>query len=135
MGGGRTETHRDDEYLMSGAHDGATSATLRNKNADFASCGAMAGLYIENTTQSTNSLIASASELEITTDDSISWDKDDVYEIYKTGTKNSFISSQIVDLSRGWRTDPKDMDRGWKKEDIDIDRDKPGRVFGPGQPK
>ena len=136
MSGGRIETHKDDDYLMTGTHNGATSTTLFNRKADFASCGAIEGLYIENVTQATNSLIATASEEEITTDDDISWDNGDIYEIYKTGTKNSVISKNVVDRSRGWKTDPKDMDsRGWRKEDTDIDVDNPGKVFGPNQPQ
>jgi len=133
MAGGRTETHRDDEYLMTGTHKGATSTTLFNRKADFASCGAFAGLYIENVTQTTNSLVATATEEEVTTDDSISWDNGDTYEIYKTAAKDSFISSERVDLSRGWKSDPETLERGWKKEDIDLDRDGKN-IFGPGQP-
>jgi|GEM_PF-5918882 len=135
MPGGKIERHIDNDYLMTGTHHGATSTTLFNKNADFASCGAIDGLYIENTTQSTNSLVATATEDSITTDDNISWDNGDTYKIYKTGTKNSVISTQWVDMSRGWKTDPAEMIDGWRTEDLDIDRKNPGRVFGPGQPE
>ncbi len=163
----RTERHIDDDYLMTGTHKGADGATtLINRTADFSSCGAIAGLYIENVTQSENSLIVTATEEEITTtgttsaeafkvtdggfnvtdgggeafnivaSTSMSWDNGDTYKIYKTGTKNSFISSDVVDASRGWKTDPKDMDKhGWKRVDTDIDRKNPGRVFAPNQPQ
>jgi len=135
VSGGTTEVHKDDEYLMSGTHDGADSATtLRDMDADFKSCGVMDGLYIENVTGSTNSQVATATEQEVTTDDNISWNKGDTYKIYKTGTKGQVISTEWVDLSRGWKTPKNELIDGWREDDLDIDRDNPGRVFGPGQP-
>ncbi len=76
---------------------------------------------------------------EITTDDAISWDRSDTYKIYKTSAKDSLISSIWTDSSRGWKSDKEELSdglhqKGWRKEDLDVDRDKPGRVFGPGQP-
>ena len=134
MAGGKVERHIDEDYLITGTHKAGTSTTLTDRKADFASCGVMDGLYIENTTQDESSLVATATEEEVTTDDDVSWDNGDTYEIYKTGTKDSKISTQWVDMSRGWRTDPKKMTDGWRNEDLDIDRNNPGRVFGPGQP-
>lgn len=141
MSGGTTEVHIDSDYLVSGTHRGADSATTLwagdaygNRIADLDSYGAKADLYIENTTESTNSLIASVAGDQITTDDDIAWNNGDTYKIYKTGTKNSQISTIWTDLSRGWKSDKDDLDRGWRPEDVDIDRDKPGRVFGPNQP-
>jgi len=110
------------------------TTTLRNVGADFKSCGAMAGLYIKNTTKDINSLIATVTEDEITTDDDLPWDSLDVYEIYKTATKDSFISSDVVDVSRGWRSDPAKMNKGWRFEDEDLDRYNQ-KIFGPGQPE
>jgi len=140
MAGGRKERHIDDEYLMTGTHKAATSTTLRDAKADFGSCGAMKGLYIANITQAGKietsiSLIDTVTEEEITTDDDVPWYNGDVYEIYKTASKNSPISSIWTDRSRGWKSDPKDLVDGWKPEDEDIDRNNPGRVFGPNQPK
>ena len=135
MGGGTTEIHNDDDALATGTHEGVDSATtLRVKGADFKSCGVIEDLYIENETQSTASLVATVTEDEITTDDDISWNNGDTYNIYKTGTKGSFISSVWIDLSRGWKTDPDEMRLGWRYDDIDLDRDGE-RIFGPGQPE
>lgn len=135
MGGGTTEVHRDSEYLATGTHKGAdSSTTLVNRFSQFASCGVVDGLYIENDTQGTSSYVATANEREVTTDDDISWDYGDTYYIYKTGTKDSLLSTQWIDLSRGWKSDPDTLEDGWKPEDVDLDDDGE-RVFGPGQPE
>ena len=135
MAGGTAEIHRDSDYLATGTHDGATSTTLRDVGSDLKSWGVRADLFIENETQSTSSVIATVNEVsEITTDDAISWDNGDTYKIYKTGTKNSLISTQWTDLSRGWKTDKDEMIKGWRSDDKDLDR-KGEKVFGPGQPE
>jgi hypothetical protein len=64
----------------------------------------------------------------------LSWSPGDVYAIYKTTTKDSIISTNWVDLSRGWKSRKKELREGWRSGDIDLDRDNPGKVFGPGQP-
>ena len=159
---GRTETHRDDEYLLTGSHDAGTSTTLRDIGADFKAYGVLVGLFVENVTQSTSGHVKTVTADEITVDgitgsllsdfvtvdndwatengvewaDSlISWDRSDTYKIYKTAVKGSLVSSDIVDVSRGWRSDPETLIDGWRPEDIDIDRKNPGKVFGPGQPE
>ena len=135
MSGGTTEVHRDTEPLITGAHDGASGATtLRDMDAGFRSFGARIGLAIENVTQNTLSKIATVTETEITTDDGISWDRDDVCYIYKTATKGSVISTNWCDLSRGWKSRKTELHEGWRSRDVDLDRDNPGKVFGPGQP-
>lgn len=135
MGGGTREIHRDDDPLATGTHEGADSASsLYVQGADFKSCGIRTGLAIYNTTQGTNGLITAVTE-DTVTDDTNSWDYGDTYEIYKTNSKNKFISAQWTDVSRGWKTDKKELKKGWRAEDIDIDKKKPGRVFGPGQPE
>lgn len=134
MSGGTTEINRDTPYFATGTHDRGTSTTLHDSGSDFKSCGVQVGAYIENDTQSTNSLIATVTEDEITTDDGISWNNGDTYYIYRTAAKGSVISTNWVDLSRGWRTPMWELQEGWRAEDLDIDRDQPGRVFGPGQP-
>lgn len=135
MSGGTAEIHNDTSPLATGTHKGVDSSTvLVVRGADFKSCGITADLYIENETQTTSSLVAIVTENDITTDDDISWDNGDTYNIYKTGTKGSFISSVWIDLTRGWKTDPKTMKDGWRMEDIDLDRN--GElVFGPDQPE
>ena len=136
MAGGTTELHIDNDHLATGTHDRADGATTLHKSgADFKSCGVRVGLYIENVDSGENSLIATVSEDEITTDDDLAWDNGETYKIYKTATKNSLISTQWTDVSRGWKTPKKELRKGWRPTDIDIDRKKPGRVFGPGQPE
>ena len=137
MGGGTSEVHFDNEPLIIGTHDGASSVTtLRDLDKPFRSLGARVGLAIENATQATSSLIATVTEEgEITTDDSISWDNGDTYKIYKTAAKGSVISTNWVDLSRGWKSRKSELIDGWRAEDLDLDRDDPGKVFGPGQPE
>jgi len=136
MAGGTTEVHTDADYMSTGTHDRADAATtLHDKGKDFKSCGVLIGSYIENETSGENSKVATVTEDEITTDDDITWDNGQTYKIYKTATKGSIISSQWTDVSRGWKTPKKELQRGWKPEDIDLDENKPGRVFGPGQPE
>lgn len=154
-------THKDDDYLTTGTHGAADAATtLRDTDADFIANGVMIGLFIENETEGTSGHVKTVTESEITVDgivgtlssdfvtsgdwttdqgvewadNIITWNRDDVYKIYKTSAKGSIISSEWTDRSRGWRTDPKDMDRGWRKCDIDEDRDGQ-KIFSQGQPE
>jgi IS30 family transposase len=132
------ERHIDSEYLATGTHGGTDSATtLRDRTTDFFISGAIADLYIENTTSGESSLIATVKEHEITTDDSITWNNGDTYEIYKTGTKNSAISSTWCDVSRGWKINKHDeVNRhGWRWADVDVDDKGRKDVFGPGFPE
>ena len=135
MSGGTTEVHKDDDYLATGTHDRGTSTTLHASGADFKSCGVIVGVYIENETSSENSLVATVTEEEITTEDDLSWARDDTYKIYITASKGSVISTEWNDLSRGWKTPKKELVNGWRDKDIDLDRENPGKVFGPGQPE
>jgi len=109
--------------------------TLIDRDIQFKSNGIRADLYIENTTQDLNSLVATVTEDEITTDDDIAWNYGDTYKIYKTSEKGQVISTEWVDLSRGWKTRKKELIGGWREKDLDIDRNNPGGVFGPGQPE
>lgn len=132
------EIHRDSDYLASDTHSGADSSkTLRCDGIDFFVGGAVPDLYIENETQSTSSLIATVKEHEITTDDAISWNNGDTFNIYKTSTKDSFISGVWCDVSRGWKINSNDEinKHGWRTEDWDIDDKGRKDVFGPGQPE
>lgn len=139
MSGGVRETHRDNETLATGTHDGAdSSSTLREIGADFKSCGVYAGLAIYNDTDGSNGLVTDVTEDEVTCTLSGGvnnhWNNGDTYSIYKTGTKNSIISSIWTDRSRGWKSDKDNLDRGWRPEDVDLDRDT-RHIFGPGQPE
>ncbi len=135
MSGGTTEIHRDSDYLATGTHGGASgAASLQDIGADFKSCGVMVGLAIYNTTHVTNGLVTAVTE-DTVTDDTNTWDAGDTYEIYKTSSKNSLISTQWTDLSRGWKSDRKKLEAGWKPKDIDLDDKGRKKVFGPGQPE
>jgi hypothetical protein len=99
-------------------------------------------------------VISTASEDEMghiteVTEDSVyadtitSWKTGDIYNIYKTATRDSFISRIATDRSRGWKVSKPDEvnEYGWFPEDADIDKDESGRKlpkherpFGPGQP-
>jgi len=159
---GLKEVHKDDDYLMTGTHDAADAATtLWDKGADFIANGVMIGLFIENETEATSGYVKTVTEDEITVDgivgtlitdfvtttedwiteqgvewedNILTWNRDDVYKIYKSSMKGSIISSDWVDRSRGWVTDPEELERGWRKSDIDEDWD--GRkIFSSGQPE
>jgi hypothetical protein len=132
---GSTEVHKDDNYLATGTHDRGVSTTLHVKSADFKSYGISVGIYIENETRGLASIIATVTEEEITTRDEIAWVRGDTYKIYITNIKGSVISTEWVDLSRGWKTPRRDLIRGWREDDIDFDRDSHKGVFAPGQPK
>jgi hypothetical protein len=163
MAGGTTEVHRDDEPLIIGTHDGANAASvLRDMGANFRSFGARVGLAIENSTKGYLGTIKTVTKTEITVlwsttgvaslsfgeepitfgeeeltfgeGGAAAWDQGDTYKIYKTSSKGSLLSSNWVDVSAGWKTPKWELERGWRKEDVDIDRDRPGKVFGPGQP-
>lgn len=80
----------------------------------------------------------------VTADGITSWQTGDTYEIYKTGTKDSFISRIAVDRHRGKKVVSEEElnNYGWFREDEDLDRDEHGNIvrrknrpFGPGQPE
>ena len=135
------EIHRDDSPMFTGTHKGASgSATLRDPGAYFKvlGCTGSTELMVENETQGTYGIISVATNDEVQTgsgvfDDYVfpitfplSWDYGDVYNIYKTDSKNKLISSQWVDVSRGWKAEPGKLTKdGHGKIDI----------FGPGQPE
>ena len=136
------ELHSDSDALIEGTHDGADgSLTLQDLNLDFRACGAYADLAIHNDTQVTDGTITSVTKHTIVSD--VSFDNGDEYSIYKTATKDSFISRIGIDRSRGWKeTDKANLTSyGWRPEDVDIDVDEDGNrlpqgeiPFGPGQP-
>jgi hypothetical protein len=159
MGGGTTEIHNDDDYIATGTHKGPDGVDyLYDPKADFLSCDISEDAHIENDTQAEYGAVVTVTEKMITTDNDvyvatdgtyyttdgtpyslagasgITWYTGDTYYIYKTRTKGSFISSIWTDLSRGWKTDPKEMRLGWRNDDIDLDKNGE-KIFGPGQPE
>ena len=138
------ESHTDDQALATGTHKGASSAgSLAILAGDFRTWGIVVGSAIYNDTQGTDGLITAITEKTIT-DDTNSWDYGDTYSIYKTATKDSNISRNAIDRSRGWKvTRPEELDEtGWLPKDHDLDIDSGNRrlqrgevPWGPGQPK
>lgn len=162
-------THTDSEPLATGTHKGIDgSAILFDPEAYFKMCGVREGLAIYKTVPpymldqngdivydqngdpvetnevDENGLVLSTTEEHVTASGITAWTNGDTYEIYKTGVKDSFISSIGTDRSRGWKVTSKDeLDKsGWFSKDHDIDKDENGnllprkeRPFGPGQPE
>jgi hypothetical protein len=134
-----SEIHLDDSPMFTGTHAGADSSTnLRSERAMFRSLGVdpALGQYCENETQSTGGPVTAATDDEVTVS-GVTWDYGDTFSIYKTDTKNKFISRITVDRSRGWKITKHDEvnDQGWRHEDWDIDDRGRKKVFGPGQPE
>jgi hypothetical protein len=82
-------SHIDDDHLATGTHSGADGGlVLRNKGADFKSCGVTTGKAIYNTTDSSNGLITAVTEDTVTCTLSggtnNTWTSGDTYKIYKT---------------------------------------------------
>lgn len=134
MPGGAAEIHYDNEPLISGVHEGSSGTTLCKRGADFRSCGVIPGLAIYNDTSGNHTTVISASETEVVT--SIMWHAGDAFSIYKTSTKDSFISLINVDLRFSQKvTRQSELNElGLKPEDTDVDETERD-VFGPGQPE
>jgi len=131
------ETHSCDQPLALGTHKrGSGSASLVDIGADFKSCSVKIGMPIYNITQSTDGLITVVTEDEVT-DDTNTWDTDDEYEIYFQ-TKDSLVSSIIVDKRFGRKTNLDIMVDNIHPNDRDLDEDlKAGDdpIFGLRQPE
>lgn len=130
MSGGVRVTHLDSDPLFTGTHDGPDGASyLQSLGAMFKSLGVTPGLYIENVTKGTGGSVVAVTDDKVSDGDvelplvlpftlsSITWDNGDTYKIYKTGTKNSVISYEWTDVSRGWQSYPRDLVHGWIPED------------------
>lgn len=136
------ETRIDDEPFAYGTHArGNNSASLIDLGKDFKSCGVEVDMLLKNTTDGSEGAITAVTEDTVTatladgTDND--WDVGDEYEIYLTGTEDSFISSIYTDKSRGWKVtspDELDEDTEWFPEDIDVD-EYDDYAWGPGQPE
>ena len=129
----------DDEPLSEGTHGGATGLTFFKQGADFKSCGVKAGLYVENTTDGSSGLVTAVTEETVTTTLSggalNTWTSGDEFEIYKTATKDSRLSSIFVDKRFGHKASSRSELTGDNlfPEDVDLDEHNEN-VFGPGQP-
>ena len=118
---GVIDTHIDDDPLFTGTHDGSDSSfDLSDLGALFKSLGATVGVYCENETQSSGGLITAVTDDTVTVAGT-TWDNGDTYNIYKTATKDSVISTTGVDVSRGWKADRGELVSGWRSEDVDLD--------------
>jgi hypothetical protein len=163
MSGGTSEVHKDTEPLITGTHEGSADATdLEDRDADFRGNGVRVGLAAEHVTKGYYGTVSAVThttvsitwesdgagtpitfgsetlwfgDTQVHFEEASVWDYGDTYKIYKTASKGSIISTNWVDISRGWKSRKADLQRGWRAEDIDIDRDNPGKVFGPGQPE
>lgn len=136
--GGEEDLLLEDGEGMLAEDSGNPSSVLKVKGANFRSLGVDPDLelYCENETQGTNGTVTAADENTVTVS-GVEWYYGDTYSIYKTSTKDSFISGTWCDVSRGFKINhPKEINRhGWRKEDWDIDDKGRKRVFGPGQPE
>jgi len=143
MPGAVRESHIDDEYLMTGTHDGADNASvLRDRGARFRANGCFEGLLVKNTTDGSTGTIP-AGVLNVT-EDTITvtltggtdndWDNGDTYEVYKTGTEDSAISHIYTDRRFGTKVVEDNLVKGILPDDVDLDEEDP-HVWGPGQPE
>lgn len=129
----------DDEPLATGTHSGASSSSiLRSRGALFRTLGVDPSLelYAENETQGTSGTVTAATDDTVTVS-GVTWNNGDTYNIYKTATKGSFISSEWCDVSAGFKINhPSEVnEHGWRNEDWDIDDRGRKKVFGPGFPE
>lgn len=94
------ETHKDDSPQSTGTHQGASGASsLYVKRANF-DVYIKLGVDCHNTTQVSNGAVTATTKNTVTAT-GVTWDFGDTYEIYKTDTKDSFISSFRIDKMYG----------------------------------
>lgn len=119
------ETHKDDFPLCSGTHTGANGASILTDTGKNFDVFVTIGVDCHNTSQGTNGAITAVTK-NTATATSVTWDTGDLYEIYCTATKDSYISSIKTTkiLGRKWT----DYYQDKNEEDL------PDGVFGPGQP-
>lgn len=139
MSGGVAEIHKDTDPLVAKTFAGVSGGlTIREIGADFKSCGVYPGLAVRNVTDGSSGHVVSASEdiVVITLAGGIlnTLSDGDEYEIYKTTTYNSTISTHYVDRRYGHKvTKSEELVDGIKKDELDIDEYE-RNVFSPGQP-
>ena len=135
------EVHTDSEYMLTCTHKGPNGGlVLRNKDARFTISGVYVGLAIYNDTDGSNGLVTAVTDNEVTCTlaggAANTWTNGDTAYIYKTATKDGFISAIDTDRSRGWKIVKGDVldEDGFRPEDADLDRhDK--EVWSPGFPE
>ena len=131
------ETHLDSDPLSTGTHKGADGGMIiYDKGRRFKSLGVTVGLAVYNDDDESSGEVTAVTEDTITTTltggTANTWTNGDTYEIYKTDTQDSLISTIYTDKSKGWKvTDPDELEDGWFPEDVDLDGDE----FGPNQPE
>jgi len=132
------EIHLDSSYAATGLHDGvAATLTLRHIGADFKSCGVGVGVAVYNDTDGSSGLTVTVTETEIlctlSGGTNNTWTKGDTYYIYKTPTKDSFISSINTDRLFGRKValGAQLTSEGRFSEDTDLD----DKDFSPGKPE
>jgi len=135
------EIHLDSDYIATGTNDGADGGlTLRNMSADFKSCGIGEGVAVYNDTDGSSGLTVTITESEILCTlaggTNNTWTKGDTYYIYKTATKDSFISALNTDRLFGRKVSLGDQltSKGRFSEDTDLD-ERTDKVFSPGYPE
>ena len=133
MGGGTSEIHKDLDPLYTEAHVGASGAAAFSNQGHHLDVIIKTGLAAENATQGTLGVVTAVTDSTITVS-GCTWDSGDTIKVYKTATKGRVISTQWVDLSRGWKTPQKELIEGWREEDIDLNRNGE-KVWGSGQPE
>lgn len=131
----------DDEAQATGTHKGASGGmTVTDPGKHFKSCGIVAGLAVENDTDSSGGAITAVTEdtftCTLTGGSNNTWTNGDTYSIYKTTTKDSEISRIHTDRRFGRKVlQHSELNRhGHFHDDEDLDIDN-RRVFGPGQPR
>lgn len=134
MSGGTTEIHRDDDPLVELEHRGANGAAAFLNRTQHLDVFLRLGLAAENSTQGTSGTITGFTEHTVTVG-GVTWDAGDTLKVYKTATKNSVISTQWTDLSRGLKTPQDELIDGWREEDVDLNRNGEREVWSPGQPE
>ena len=136
-------TDAEADTLFTGTHKGADGGlVLRDDGKHFRSLGVDPDLdlVVYNDTDSSYGTITAADEDTVTCASftggtNNTWTNGDEYSIYKTSTKDSFISKHYTDKRFGRKvTNPNELTpEGYLLDDVDLDEfDR--EVFGPNQP-
>lgn len=128
----------DDNYLVTGTHQGADGAlTVIDRSKDLRICGVIVGLAVKNDTDSSTGAITVVTEHSFTctlsggTNNTFA--NGDVYIVYKSDTIDSVISRHYTDRLYGRKiTDPAELNEdGRFPEDADLEDDQ----WSPGFPE
>lgn len=160
MPGSQAVVWRDDHYLATGTQKGS-GTTITDRGKDFKSCGVRPGLAVKNCSTASLGVLMTETLQDILTEDgqqiitqlaqgvvyghvvSVTEDTvvtdipfyvNNVYEIFKTATYNSKISTHHEDRRAGHKiTDPSQTYHGVLIEDVDLDENNKN-AWGPSQP-